>query len=117
MPANMGWLETITVAITKKEPKTPMSFYTRLLWIIAAMILGPLYAPIDATYKPIFLGVGIVMALGLSVWVSYFAWTKPKHLLYAAESHIEEFKIEAKGGELTPEGLATSGGVSEPRVR
>jgi hypothetical protein len=109
MPINMGWLETITIAITKKEAKTPMSFYTRLLWIIAAMILGPLYAPIDATYKLIFLCVGIAMALGLTVWVSYFAWRKPKYLLYGAESHIEELRIEAK----TPD----MGSVSEPRVR
>jgi hypothetical protein len=104
----MGWLETITVAITKREAKTPMSFYIRLLWIVAAMILGPLYAPIDASYKPIFLGVGIAMAIGLAVWVSYFAWAKPKYLLYAAESHIEEFKIEAKNADV--------GSFSEPRV-
>ena len=105
---DMNWLEIISVAITKREAKTPMSFYTRLLWIIAAMILGPLYAPIEAVYKPIFLIVGIVMALGLAIWVSYFSWKKPKNLLYGAESHIEEFKIEAKN--------AGVGSFSEPRV-
>ena len=114
----MEWLEVITVALTKKEPKTPMSFYNRLLWIIAAMILGPLYAPIDATYKPVFLGVGIVMALGLAIWVSVFSWKRPKHLLYGADSHMEERRIEAKRvTEITPEGMSPSGGVSEPRIR
>lgn len=93
-----------------------MSFYNRLLWIIAVMILGPLYAPIDAAYKLPFLIVGITMALGLAVWVSYFAWKKPKHLLYGAETHFEEYRLEAKGTELTPEGLVRSGNVSKPRV-
>lgn len=88
-----------------------MSFYTRLLWIIAAMILGPLYAPIDAAYKPIFLGVGIVLAVGLAAWVSYFAWAKPKYLLYGAESHLEELSIERKVAE---GGKSLSSGVSEP---
>lgn len=94
-----------------------MSFYSRLLWIIAAMILGPLYAPIEPAYKPVFLIVGIVMALGLAIWVSYFAWCKPKHLLYGAESHIEESRMEAKRVlDLTPEGMRPSGSFSEPRM-
>lgn len=88
-----------------------MSFYSRLLWIIAAMILGPLYANIGATDKLIFLVVGIVMALGLTVWVSYFAWKKPKHLLYGAESHFEEWNIEHKEAKSAK---TLSSGVSEP---
>jgi hypothetical protein len=88
-----------------------MSFYSRLLWIIAAMILGPLYSNIEATYKLIFLVVGIVMALGLAAWVSYFAWTKPKYLLYGAESHFEEWNIEHKEA---GSGKTLSSGVSEP---
>jgi hypothetical protein len=105
----MDWLETITVALTKREAKTPMSFYNRLLWIVACMILGPLYAPIEAAYKPIFLGVGIAMAVGLAIWVSIFSWIKPKNLLYGAETHLEEWKFEAKN--------AGGGERSEPRVR
>ena len=88
-----------------------MSFYSRLLWIIAVMILGPLYANIDAGYKLTFLIVGIVMALGLTVWVSYFAWTKPKYLLYGAESHLEELSIERKVAE---SGKSLTSGIGEP---
>jgi hypothetical protein len=105
------WLETMTVALTKREAKTPMSFYNRLLWIIGAMILGPLYANIGAEYKLVFLVVGIVMALALTVWVSYFAWVKPKHLLYGAESHFEEWSIEHK---VAGNAKTLSSGASEP---
>ena len=105
------WLETITVALTRREAKTPMSFYNRLLWIIAVMILGPLYANIGAEYKIVFPVVGIVMALGLAMWVSYFAWKKPKHLLYGAESHFEEWSIEHKQA---GNAKTLSSGASEP---
>lgn len=105
------WLETITVALTKRETRTPMSFYSRLLWIIAAMILGPLYSNIGPVYKLVFLIVGIVMALGLTIWVSYFAWKKPKYLLYGAETHLEEYSLERKHAE---SGKTLSSGVGEP---
>ncbi len=110
MPAE--WLETITVALTKRETRTPMSFYSRLLWIIAAMILGPLYSNIVPVYKLVFLIVGIIMALGLTIWVSYFAWTKPKHLLYGAETHLEEYNLDYR--KHAESGKTLTSGVSEP---
>jgi len=106
----MAWLETITVALTKREARTPMSFYNRLLWIVAVMIIAPLYANIEPGYKLAFLVIGIAMALALAVWVSYFAWQKPKHLLYGAESHLEEWSIERKG----TGGNTLSSSVGEP---
>jgi hypothetical protein len=92
----MGFVETITLAVTKREPKTPMAFYNRLLVVIVAFIVAPLYSNITPTYKPVFPYVGIGLAVALFVWVSVFAWKKPKHLLYGAEAHFEEWKFERK---------------------
>jgi hypothetical protein len=92
----MGWIETISIALTKREPRTPMAFYNRLLLVIAAFIVAPLYSNINPSYKVIFPYAGIGLALGLFVWVSIFAWKKPEHLLYGAETHFEKWKFEKK---------------------
>ena len=90
------WWQTASLVLTKREPKTPMAFYSRLLWVITSIIIGPLYANISPLYKVVFVIAGGVLMVLLAIWVSVFAWKKPKYLLYGAEAHFEEWKVEAK---------------------
>ena len=74
-----------------------MAFFSRVLWIIVAFIVGPLYSNINPNYKPLFPIVGIVLGVLLVIWVSYFAWKKPEYLLYGAETHFEKWKTTFYG--------------------
>ena len=115
----VGW-ESIAFALAKREPKTPMAFYNRMLWVLLALIVAPLYSNINADYKLPVLAVGIGFAVVLVVWVTIFAWKKPDHLLYGAETHFEKWKEERKqpgGGQTlvssppshdTPEGVVAN---------
>jgi len=91
------WIVTMTQAMTRKEPKTPMAFYSRMLWVVFALIVAPLYSPgVSVGFKVAFATTGVLIALALAIWVSVFAWKKPKYLLYGAETHFEEWKAERK---------------------
>ena len=91
----VGW-ESIALALAKREPKTPMAFYNRMLWVLVALIVAPLYSNIEPTYKLPVLAIGISLSVILGIWVTIFAWKKPDYLLYGAETHFEKWKEERK---------------------
>lgn len=71
-----------------------MAFYVRFLFVVMALVTAPLYAPdISAHAKIVLVSVGIAIAVTSFIWVSVFAWFKPEHLLYGAESHFEKWRI------------------------
>jgi hypothetical protein len=94
MPDQPGsWLGVTADVLSRRETKTPMAFYTRFLFVLMTMVAAPLYANIDPTTKVTMLAVTIAIGVLLVVWVSIFAWCKPEHLLYGAETHFEKWKI------------------------
>jgi len=106
------WLEAISVVMTRREPKTPMAFCNRMLWVVTVIIVAPLYSNIDSQKKPWFAVTGIVIGVLVFIWVNIFAWLKPENLLYGAEIHFEKWKT-ALG---TDRGLATSTELKDPSV-
>ena len=88
-----GWQQVVSV-LTKREPKTPMAFYSGLLWGATALIVAPLYSNIDPARKPLFVFAGAGLGIVVAIWVTIFAWIKPEHLLYGAEIHFEKWRRE-----------------------
>jgi hypothetical protein len=87
------WIQVAGDLLTRRETKTPMAFYTRFLFVILAAVVAPLYSGIGPMAKITFLSVSIGFGVLLAVWVSIFAWYKPEHLLYGAETHFEKWKM------------------------
>jgi|SRR5580658_1832777 hypothetical protein len=94
--AMADWLETASVVLTKREPKTPMAFYLRIIWVILALIVVPPYSGLPEVYKTAFPIVGIVLFVVVLGWVGFLNYYKPKYLLYGEKSHFEEWKFDRK---------------------
>ncbi len=109
------WIETFTSLLSKREIKTPMAFYTKVLWVIVATVVAPLYSNIDVSLKAVFVWVGVGFAVILCIWISFFAWKKPDHLLFGAEAHFEKWKIAygTERGLASPKELKSA--VSNPQ--
>lgn len=86
-------LEMASGVLTKREVKTPMAFYSRIVWVILALIVAPLYSHIGEPYQSAFPIIGIVLLVGLIVWVGFLNYKKPELLLYGAETHFEKWKM------------------------
>ena len=94
--AMADWLETASIVLTKREPKTPMAFYLRIIWVILALIIAPPYSNLPDTYKAAFPIIGIVLFVLILIWVCFLNYAKPKYLLYGEKSHFAEWKFERK---------------------
>ena len=77
----------------RREPKTPMSFYSRFLWVIVIGIAGPFYSDIDHEAKIVFIALFLALAVALLIWVAILNWNRPEYLLYGAEKHFEKWKM------------------------
>lgn len=78
--------------------KTPMAFYSRIVWVLLALIVAPLYSSIGEPYRSAFPIVGIVLFIGVTAWVAFLNYRKPDYLLYGAETHFEKWRIEYAPG-------------------
>jgi hypothetical protein len=94
--AMADWLETASIVLTKREPKTPMAFYLRIIWVILALIIAPPYSGLPESYKIAFPIIGIALFALVLIWVCFLNYFKPKYLLYGEKSHFEEWKFERK---------------------
>jgi hypothetical protein len=92
-------LEIASGVLTKREVKTPMAFYTRMIWVILALIIAPPYSHLSDPYKALLPVAGVALFIGLLVWVGFLNYTKPDHLLYGAETHFEKWKLAYASGE------------------
>ena len=91
-------LETASGVLTRKEVKTPMAFYSRIVWVILALIVAPLYSRVGEPYQSAFPIVGILLFIALLVWVAFLNYKKPELLLYGAEAHFEKWRMEYAPG-------------------
>lgn len=87
-------LEVASGVLTKREVKTPMAFYSRIVWVILALIVAPLYSRVGEPYQSAFPIVGIALFVALLAWVAFLNYTKPELLLYGAEAHFEKWRME-----------------------
>lgn len=90
----MKLLEVAAGVLTKREVKTPMAFYSRITWVILALIVAPLYSKVSAPYQTAFPIIGIVLFVALLCWVGFLNYKKPELLLYGAEAHFEKWRME-----------------------
>ena len=87
-------LEIASGVLTKREVKTPMAFYTRMIWVILALIVAPPYSHLADPYKSLLPIAGVLLFVALLVWVAFLNYKKPELLLYGAETHFEKWRME-----------------------
>ena len=120
-----NWFEDLTAkffsGMSKKEVKTPLSFFFRVALAVSVITLLALY--LDQSHRMIIflVGMGVIVLLFLGVLV--FAWFNPKNLVYGETSHRAESKfafgtetkelsvVEVSTLEGTPNQKALSGGA------
>jgi hypothetical protein len=93
-------LETASGVLTKREVKTPMDFYSRIVWVILALIVAPLYSRVGEPYQSAFPIVGIILFVAVLAWVGFLNYTDPGKLLYGAETHFEKWRMETERKEV-----------------
>jgi hypothetical protein len=87
-------LEIASGVLTKREVKTPMAFYSRMIWVILALIVAPPYSHLNDPYKSLLPIAGVILFIGLLLWVGFLNYKKPEYLLYGAETHFEKWRME-----------------------
>jgi hypothetical protein len=93
-----GILEIASSVLTKREVKTPLAFYTRMIWVILALIVAPPYSHLADPYKNLLPVTGVLLFIGLLGWVGFLNYKKPEFLLYGAETHFEKWRMEYSPG-------------------
>ena len=77
----------------RREPKTPMSFYTRFLLVVISAIVAPTYSSIGETAKLFFLSCALLLGAAILIWVGVLTWCRPENLLFGADTHFEKWKM------------------------
>jgi len=74
-----------------------MAFYNKTLLVLAAIGIASLYANMTPA-KMVFFSVTITLIVILAIWVSIYSWKKPRNLLYGADTHLEQLRLEYVSG-------------------
>jgi hypothetical protein len=77
--------------MSKREVKTPLSFFFRLA--TAVLLLTGIAVVVDPHDSLKFLLLAFVMWILMFIGVYVFAWVKPKHLVYGETGHRAETKL------------------------
>ena len=78
----------------RREPKTPMAFYLRVLMVAVVSIVALSYAEgVDSNVRAGVIVAMVVLAIVDLVWVAVLNWNRPDSLLYGAETHFEKWKM------------------------
>ena len=85
-------LSPLVSLLFSREPKTPMSFFTRLLWVIAITIVSVLYSNLQESSKFYFVQFALILGSAVVAVIVVLTWFKPDHLLYGAAAHLEKWK-------------------------
>jgi hypothetical protein len=104
-------------AMSKKEVKTPLSFFFRVVLAVLLIVLLAMFMMEPNQRMEIFL-IGIAVLILLFVGVFTFAWLNPKNLVYGEGSHRAEMKLgfgtETK--ELTANEIASLPGSQNSKI-
>jgi len=113
-----AWLEKATgkflSLFTRKEVKTPLSFFFSLTKPYTAVLLAALYL-IEPTLRFKVFQYGLAGYLLLFLGVFLFAWLNPKHLVYGETAHRAEsgWAMGTEQREITPGELAVLPGTTK----
>jgi hypothetical protein len=90
-----SWASVLHAIVSRKDPKTPMSFYTRAIWMIIAGVAGSSWegSGVSVEARSAALYGWLALGTALLIWVAFLNWYRPEHLLYGAETHFEKWKI------------------------
>lgn len=119
MTTEHGWLEKVSgkflSLFTRKEVKTPLSFFFSITKLYTLVLLAALYlvGP-DANLKIHAFYVGLLGYLVLFLGVYLFAWCRPKNLVYGETGHRAEsrFALGTEQREIEPAELAALPGTT-----
>jgi hypothetical protein len=93
--AVIGLLKVASGLLTKPRIRTPIAFFSRIVWVPVALIFAPLYSPLGDLSKGLLSIVGVLLFVAIGIYVGFLTYTKPDILLYGAEEHLEKWKYHA----------------------
>ena len=123
MPADSQWFEKFTgrffSIFSRREVKTPLAFFFRLVTAVLAVVLLALYVlrtDANLTYRVFIIAMAVLIAFFIAVFV--FAWRKPVNLVYGETGHRAErrFAMGTEQRELAAEEVATLQGQANPAL-
>jgi hypothetical protein len=101
---------------SRKEVKTPLSFFFRILAAVTLIVLAALflYEP-NQRFSIFLLGLSACGVLFLGVGI--FAWIKPKHLVFGEAGYRAEskFAFGTESQEIGERELAIAKGMTNPK--
>ena len=108
------WVQLATAAF-KRTPKTPLSFFCRLAWIVGGIVFGALYSNISIAQKEFAVGFALIFLAAEFVLILAFVWLRPEYLLYGADTHFERWKTtfdktwnRHRGRQIMPPSITTT---------
>lgn len=116
----MDWLEKISKTVfswfSRKEVKTPLSFFFRILGAVTLIVLAAMFLCDPTRRFSIFL-IGLLACAFLFVGVYFFAWNNPKHLVYGEAGHRAEtkFALGTETREVSQAEMAITEGMNKPK--
>ena len=115
------WLERLTRGVfswfSRKEVKTPLSFFFRVLAGLVVIVGIAMFACQLADRFAVF-AIGVGSLCTLAVGVGVFAWLKPKHLVYGESGYRAEAKLEfgTESHKISAGDMATIAGMENPKL-
>ena len=88
-----GFWAAVLQHFGRREPKTPMAFYTRLIWVVVVGLAGGFYWEVDIVTRAYMIVPFFLLAVAVFCWVAYLNWHRPEHLLYGEHTHFEKWKL------------------------
>ena len=90
-----AWASVLQAMLARRDPKTPLSFYTRFVWVVVVGVGGLSFndLSIDAPTRAWLIGGCLSLGVGVVAWVGVLNWCRPENLLYGADAHLEKWKI------------------------
>jgi hypothetical protein len=116
----MGWLERLSRTVfswfSRKEVKTPLSFFFRILSAITLIVLTAMLLCEPTQRFNIFL-IGLLACALLFLGVYLFAWIRPKHLVYGEAGYRAEskFAFGTESHEIREAELTIEEGMTNPK--
>jgi hypothetical protein len=116
----MGWLDRLSRTVfswfSKREVKTPLSFFFRILGAVLVIVLAALFLCEPSQRFNIFL-LGLAACGLLFVGVGVFAWVKPRHLVFGEAGYRAErqFALGTETRQIKEAELAIQEGMANPK--
>jgi hypothetical protein len=86
------WSQKMLSLFTKREVKTPLGFFFRVVWVLPVILVAAFYAvSAERRFEAFLCCIGLLAAVILLV--SVFAWFRPKNLVYGETGHRAELKL------------------------